>query len=164
RRPTLCPYTTLFRSGVALGILWSDLPMVVLLPCVLVAGALAGTLWSGIAAFLMIRFRVNEILSTVLLNFVSFQLIDYVATHVWPDVGAGHPATVPVGGGARLPGIGERPMLHAGVLIVVSLCVVLAIWMNRSATGFEMKAVGANLRAARVHGIRTTRLAGAGLL
>jgi simple sugar transport system permease protein len=151
-------------GGVALGILWSDLPMVVLLPCVLVAGALAGTLWSGIAAFLMIRFRVNEILSTVLLNFVSFQLIDYVASHVWPDRGAGHPATVVVGDGARLPGLGERPAMHTGVLIAVVLAVVVAFWMNRTASGFELRAVGANPRAAMVHGVRTSRMAGAGML
>jgi general nucleoside transport system permease protein len=151
-------------GGVALGILWSDLPMVVLLPCVLVAGALAGMVWSGIAAFLLVRFQVNEILSTVLLNFVSFQLIDYVASHVWPDIGAGHPATVMVGDGARLPGIGERPPLHTGVLLAVVLAIGVAVWMNRTASGFELRAVGANPRAATVHGIRTSRMAGAGLL
>lgn len=151
-------------GGVAIGILWSDLPLVVLLPCVLVAGALAGALWSGIAAFLMVRFNVNEILSTVVLNFISFQLIDYVASHVWPDRGAGHPATIRVGDGALLPGIGEMPPFHSGVLIALVLSILIAVFMRRTSTGFEMRAVGANLRAAQVHGIRTSRLAGAGLV
>jgi simple sugar transport system permease protein len=151
-------------GGVAVGIVWSDLPMVVLLPAVLVAGALAGALWAGIAAFLMVRFGVNEILSTVVLNFISFQLIDYVASHVWPDTGAGHPATIRVGDGALLPGLGPAPQAHAGVLLTVVLVVVIAVFMRRTATGFEMRAVGTNLRAAQVHGIRTSRLAGAGLL
>lgn len=151
-------------GGVALGILWSDLPTVVLLPAVLVAGALAGALWSGIAAFLMVKFNVNEILSTVVLNFISFQLIDYVASHVWPDRGAGHPATVRVGDGALLPGIGEAPPFHSGVLITVVLIVAIAVFMRRTPTGFELRAVGANLRAAQVHGIKTSRLAGAGLV
>lgn len=151
-------------GGVALGIVWSDLPLALLLPCVLIAGALAGALWAAIAAVLMVRFQVNEILSTVVLNFVSFQVIDYVASHVWPDIGAGHPATTPVGEGARLPGIGELPPVHAGVVITAVLCLVMAIGMRRTATGFEMRAVGANPRAAQVHGIRTARLAGAGLV
>ncbi|WP_216849274.1 ABC transporter permease [Pimelobacter simplex] len=151
-------------GGVAIGILWSDLPMLVLLPCVLVAGALAGAVWSGIAAVLMVKFNVNEILSTVVLNFISFQLIDYVASHVWPDRGAGHPATVRVGEGALLPGIGQAPPLHSGVIITLVLVVAIAIFMRRTSTGFEMRAVGANLRAAQVHGIRTSRLAGAGLV
>lgn len=151
-------------GGVALGILWSDLPMIVLLPCVLIAGALAGAVWAGIAAFLMTKFQVNEILSTVVLNFISFQLIDYVASHVWPDRGAGHPATTPVGEGALLPGIGQAPPMHTGVLLTVLLVIVIAVFMRRTSTGFEMRAVGANLRAAQVHGIRTSRLAGAGLV
>ena len=151
-------------GGVAVGIVWSDLPMVVLLPCVLVAGVLAGALWAGIAAFLMVRFGVNEILSTVVLNFVSFQAIDYVASHVWPDRGAGHPATTRVGDGAMLPGIGSAPPFHSGVLLTLVLAVVVALFMRRTATGFEMRAVGANLRAAQVHGVKTSRLAGAGLV
>lgn len=151
-------------GGVALGILWSDLPMVLLLPAVLIAGALAGAIWSGIAAFLMVKFNVNEILSTVVLNFISFQLIDYVASHVWPDRGAGHPATIRVGDGALLPGIGEAPPFHSGVLITLVLVVAIAVFMRRTPTGFELRAVGANLRAAQVHGIKTSRLAGAGLV
>jgi general nucleoside transport system permease protein len=39
----------------------------------------------------------NEILTTVLLNFVSFGLVDYVATEIWRDPAAGHPTTVPIG-------------------------------------------------------------------
>lgn len=151
-------------GGVALGIVWSDLPMVLLLPAVLVAGVLAGALWAGIAAFLMVRFKVNEILNTVLLNFVSFQFIDYVASHVWPDRGAGHPATIRVGEGALLPRIGDAPNLHSGVVLVVLVAVAVAVAMRRTATGFEMTAVGANLRASLVHGVRTSRLAGAGLV
>ena len=151
-------------GGVAVGILWSDLPMVVLLPCVLVAGVVAGALWAGVAAFLLVRFRVNEILSTVLLNFVSFQFIDYVASHVWPDRGAGHPATVRVGEGALLPRLGDAPGFHSGVLLAVVVCVLVAVGMRRTATGFEMTAVGANVRASLVHGVRTSRLAGAGLI
>lgn len=151
-------------GSVAVGILWSDLPMVVLLPCVLVAGILAGVLWAGIAAVLLVRFQVNEILSTVLLNFVSFQVIDYVASHVWPDRGAGHPATIRVGDGALLPQLGAPPAIHAGVLLVLVTSVVVAVGMRRTSTGFEMTAVGANVRASLVHGVRTSRLAGAGLL
>ncbi|NYF97926.1 ABC transporter permease subunit [Janibacter cremeus] len=151
-------------AGVAVGIVWSDLPMVALLPAVLVAGVLAGVLWAGVAAFLLVRFGVNEILSTVLLNFVSFQIVDYVASHVWPDRGAGHPATIRVGDGALLPHFGAAPSVHLGVLITLVLCVVVAVAVRSTSMGFEMRAVGANLRASRVHGIRTSRMAGAGLV
>lgn len=151
-------------AGVAAGILGSDLPMPVLLPVVVVAGALGGVVWAGIAAFLMVRFGVNEILSTVLLNFVSFQVVDYVASHVWPDTGAGHPATISVGEGALLPRMGSAPGLHTGVLLTLVACVVTAVAMRATSTGYEMRAVGANPRASLVHGLKTSKLAGAGLV
>ncbi|TSD68519.1 ABC transporter permease [Aeromicrobium piscarium] len=151
-------------GGVAMGILLSDLPLLLLLPMVLIAGVLAGAVWAGIAAVLMVKFGVNEILSTVLLNFVSFQLIDYVASHVWPDAGAGHPATVPVGDGARLPGIGGPPPIHLGVVLTLVVCVAVWLWVRRTPSGFEMRAVGANPRASLVHGLRTSRLAGLGIV
>lgn len=151
-------------AGVAVGIMGSDLPMVILLPAVIVAGILGGIVWAGISAFLLVKFQVNEILSTVLLNFISFQAIDYVASHVWPDVGAGHPATISVGSGAILPRLGSSPAMHSGVLLVVIACIVIAIAMRSTSAGFEMRAVGANQRASLVHGIKTSRLAGAGLV
>ncbi|HEX5532881.1 MAG TPA: ABC transporter permease [Actinomycetales bacterium] len=145
-------------GAVAVGITLSDLPMPVLLPLVLIAGALAGGVWAGIAAWLMGRFRVNEILSTVLLNFVSFGVLDYVASEVWPDVGAGHPSTVPIGEGGLLPAIGKPPM-HTGVLVAAVVAIVVAFAVRRSVAGFELRAVGTNERAAKVHGIRAGRVA-----
>src|SRR5690606_1189205 len=111
-----------------------------------------GGVWAGIAAWLMSRFRINEILSTVLLNFVSFEVLNYVASEVWPDVGAGFPATVKVGAGAMLPTVG-RPALHIGVFITAVVVGVLIWLMKRSVAGFELRAVGINERAAKVHGI-----------
>jgi general nucleoside transport system permease protein len=145
-------------GSVAVGITFSELPQVVLLPLVLVSGVLAGAIWAGIAAWLMAQFKINEILSTVLLNFVSFELLDYLASVVWADAGAGGAVTLPIGAGAELPTIG-RPPMHIGVLIVLALAVVAAVLARRSVGGFELRAVGLNERAARVHGIRTGRVA-----
>lgn len=145
-------------GAVAVGITLSDLPMPVLLPMVLVAGVLAGGVWAGIAAWLMDRFKVNEILSTVLLNFVSFGVLDYVASEVWSDPGAGHPSTVPIGEGGLLPVFG-RPPMHAGVILAAVVAIAVAYGVRRSVAGFELRAVGTNERAARVHGIRSGRVA-----
>lgn len=145
-------------GSVAVGITFSELPQVVLLPLVLVSGVLAGAVWAGIAAWLMSQFKINEILSTVLLNFVSFELLDYLASVVWPDAGAGGAVTLPIGEGAELPTIG-RPPMHVGVLVVLVLAVVAAVLARRSVGGFELRAVGLNERAARLHGVRTGRVA-----
>lgn len=145
-------------AATAVGITLSDLPMLLLLPLVLIAGIVGGGIWAGIAAWLMARYNINEILSTVLLNFVSFQVLDYVASQIWPDTGAGFPATVEVGSGAMLPTVG-KPALHIGVFITALVVVVSAVLMRRSIPGFETRAVGINERAAKVHGIRASRVA-----
>lgn len=145
-------------AAAAVGIVAADLPGVVLLPAVLLAGVVAGGLWAAIAAWLMDRFGVNEILSTVLLNFVSFGVVDYIASDVWSDPAAGHPTTVPIGSGGELPLIG-RPPFHAGVLLAVVVCVVTALVVRSSVGGFELRAAGANARAAQVHGLRVSRIA-----
>ncbi|KGN40301.1 ABC transporter permease [Knoellia aerolata] len=145
-------------GAAAVGITMSELPMVILLPLVILVGILAGAVWAAISAWLMESFKINEILSTVLLNFVSFEVLDYVASVVWSDPGAGGAVTLPVGEGAVLPGIG-RPPMHTGVLIVVLVSVVAAVMAKRSVAGFELRAVGLNERASRLHGIRTGRVA-----
>ncbi len=150
-------------AAAAVGILLADLPMAALLPMLLAAGAVAGGLWAGIAAWLMNRFGVNEILSTVLLNFASFGVVDYIASEVWSDPAAGHPTTIPVGGGGLLPRVGNPP-LHAGVLLCLVAVIAVIVVVRRTPTGYELRAVGDNARAARVHGVRTGRVAAGALV
>ena len=145
-------------GAVAVGITLSDLPLVVLLPLTVLAGVIAGALWAGLAAWLMESYKVNEILSTVLLNFVSFEILDFFASVVWSDPGAGGAVTVPIGAGAELPTLG-RPPMHLGVILVALLSAGAAFLAKRSVAGFELTAVGLNERASRLHGIRTGRVA-----
>lgn len=145
-------------AAAAVGITLKDAPLVVLLPLVLLVGVLAGGVYAWIAAWLMDRFGVNEILSTVLLNFVSFGIVDYVASEVWSDPAAGHPTTVPIGDGGLLPLVGTPPM-HTGVLLALLVSVATVVVMRRTVPGYELRAVGTNPRAAQVHGVRIGRVA-----
>ena len=146
-------------AAAGVGIVYADLPTAVLLPMVILAGVLAGVIWAGIAAFLMGRFRVNEILSTVLLNFVSFQVLDYAATEVWTDPAAGVAATQGVGEGAELAPIGGPPGVHAGILLAALVALATIVVTRRTAAGFELRAAGTNPRAAGINGIRVERIA-----
>ncbi len=140
-------------GATAVGILFAGAPGVLLLPSVLLASVLAGALWAAIPGWLLYRFGINEILSTVLMNFVSFQLINYVATEIWPDPAAGHPTTVPIGEGALLPLLIRRPPLHLGFLLTIVVAVLVYIYVTRTVYGYELVATGANPRAAQVYGI-----------
>ena len=142
-------------GAAAVGIMFIDLPLIILLPLVLAAGVLFGGLWALIAAWLLYRFNINEILSTVLLNFVSFQVIDYVATEIWRDPFAGHPTTVPIGAGGELPLLVSSPPLHSGLIIAILVSIAVYIYTDRTSAGYELIATGANPKAAGVYGINT---------
>lgn len=145
-------------GATAVGIMFAGLPAVLLLPLVLLAGVLGGAIWGAIPAWLLYRFNMNEILTTVLFNFVSFGLVDYVATEIWRDPAAGHPTTIPIGPGAKLPLLISSPPLHSGILLVLLIAVAVYIYTNRTSAGYELIATGANPRAARVYGITVRRV------
>lgn len=145
-------------GATAVGIMLAGLPAVILLPLVLLAALVFGALWAAVPAWLLYRFGINEILTTVLMNFVSFSLIDYVATEVWRDPAAGHPTTVPIGAGGQLPLLISRPPLNGGIILVVLIAVLVYVYTNRTTGGYELVATGANPRASRVYGIHVRRM------
>ncbi len=140
-------------AATTVGILLADLPRILLLPIVLLTGFLAGGLWGLIPGWLLYRFRINEILTTVLLNFVSFALLNYVATEVFPDQAAGHPTTIPIGKGGWLPMLVVNPPLHSGLILMLAVAAVIYFYIRHTTGGFELVATGANPRAASVFGI-----------
>jgi ABC-type uncharacterized transport system permease subunit len=114
-----------------------------------------GALWALLPAWLLYRFNVSEILSTVLMNFISFSVLDYIATEVWRDPLAGHPTTIPIGENGRLPLLISSPPLHSGLLIVILVAVLVYIYTDYTSAGYELVATGANAKAAKVFGINT---------
>lgn len=145
-------------GATAVGILFADLPAPILLPLVILGGIITGAIWGLIPGWLLYKFNINEILTTVLLNFVSFALINYVATGPWRDPAAGHPTTVQIGEGGFLPLLINNPPLHAGVIVAFLLAVGVYIYTTRSTGGYELVATGANPRAAGVFGINVKNM------
>ena len=140
-------------GAAAVGIMFAGLPLLLLLPMVILAGMLFGGFWAAIPAWLLYRFGINEILTTVMMNFISFSLIDYVATEIWRDPAAGHPTTVPIGVGGELPLLVARPPLNSGLLLALAAAVIVYVYVNRTPGGYELVATGANPRASRVFGV-----------
>jgi general nucleoside transport system permease protein len=131
----------------------SSLPMAVLLPAVLVAGGIAGAMWASIAAILRTRFQVLEVISTLMLNFVAAYLVSYLVrgplqepTHIYPQ-------TTAIAAAARLPRFGDVTRLHAGFAIAVVACLIAWWVIGQTASGFRLRAVGANPRAASSAGL-----------
>jgi len=145
-------------GATAVGILFADLPFPILLPMVIMGGVIFGGFWASIPAWLLYRFGINEILTTVMMNFVSFGLVDYVATKVWRDPTAGHPTTIPIGAGGELPMLIKSPPLHSGLILAIVVAIVVYIYTDRTSAGYELIATGANPRASHVFGINTRKM------
>jgi len=145
-------------GAVAAGIIFSSLPAILLIPLVILGGILGGAIWGFIAAWLLYKFNINEILTTVLLNFIGLALIDYVCTGPWRDPAAGHPTTVAIGKGGWLPLLTNNPPLHIGIFIAILVAIGVYIYTARTTGGYELIATGANPRAAGVYGVNTRRM------
>ena len=118
----------------------------------LIAGACAGGLWAGIAALLRERFRVLEVISTILLNFVALNLVGYLVRGPLQEPLHIYPQSTTIASPARLPRILPTSRLHAGFLIAIAAA-ALSWWALRyTSAGFRLRAAGANPDAARVAG------------
>lgn len=119
--------------------------------------AIAGGLWAAFAGFLKARWNVNEIITTLMMNYIAVLGIDYFIYGPWRDPASlGFPMTASFPDAARLPQFfGTR--VHLGILIAVLFAVLLRIIMRWSQWGFEIRVTGANPRGARYAGIKTLR-------
>jgi simple sugar transport system permease protein len=147
-------------SAVALAL--PNLPGILLVALALTVGALAGAFWGGIAGVLKARFGVNEILSTVMLNAIALQLMNYLLRGPMLDpeqIAAGtnvpQSATLPLQ--VWLPRLVPRTLLHAGLILAVVLAVLVYIFLWRTTIGYRIRAVGLNPSAARYAGIPVKR-------
>jgi general nucleoside transport system permease protein len=136
-------------------------PLVLVLA--LVAGSLAGAGWAGIAALLRARFRVLEVISTILLNFLATYAIGYLVRGPLQEHLRIYPQSESIPEAARLPLLGAGTRLHAGFLLAVAAALITWYVMRETASGFRLRVAGANPRAAqsagRIDVLRTTTVA-----
>lgn len=121
----------------------------------LAGAALAGALWAGIAALLRVLRNVNEIVATIMLNFVAARLLGWAVHGPLMEAAGRYPQSDPLDAAALLPVIVGR--IHAGVPLAVALAAALWVLLFRTSIGFRWRAVGDNARAARVAGFSPER-------
>lgn len=138
-------------AGVALYVI-PDAPPFLLIPAVLLAGALAGALWGFIPGALKGLLGVNEIITSLMLNYVAILWVDYLIYGPWRDPqGYGFPGTAPFEAVRfpRLPGT----RVHLGLLIGILAAVLIAFALQRTRWGYETRVIGENQQAARYAGM-----------
>jgi simple sugar transport system permease protein len=120
---------------------------------------LAGALLLLIPALLQTRFGVDEVVTTLLFNFIFLLFVSYLLEGPLKDpMGMGWPKSARLISEARLPRIIEGLRLHWGFVLALVSALVLWVINTRTTLGFEMRAVGQNAEAARFAGIPVTRV------
>jgi ABC-type uncharacterized transport system permease subunit len=130
-----------------------------LIPMTMIMGFLAGALWGFIPGVLKARLSVNEILSTVMMNAIALQFMNFMIRGPLID-----PAGVTAGQYLAqseklpeqvwLPRLIPQTLLHTGAIIAVILALVVYIFLWRTTIGYRIRAVGLNPDASRYAGIR----------
>ena len=130
-------------------------PPAILLPLVLLAAAAAGAALMLGPTFLKGRFGVDEVVTTLLLNFVVLLFVQMMLEGRFKDpMGGGWPQSEPVLPEAALLPLVERMRLHAGLPIGLALCILAHVLLSRTVLGLRIRAVGENAAAAAYAGIR----------
>lgn len=151
-------------AATTLGIAAVDWPFTgwVLIPLMLLAGFTAGGAWGALAGWLKVRWRVNEIIGTIMMNFIAIYFVNFMVTN---------PLREPAGGGIALTRLiaeaGELPRLftgqltgsrlHLGFVFALIAAGLVYFFLWHTVPGYQIRAVGANAKAAALGGINISR-------
>ncbi len=138
-------------AGVAL---FSGLPDVLLLPAMFIAGFLAGALWGLIPAVLKARLGINDVITTLMMNYIALYLVEWLIHGPWrgPTM-RGFAYTDKFPSAATLPTISWTRIHWPTLLLGLAVAVLAYVLITRTRAGFEIRVVGENPEAARFAGI-----------
>ena len=149
-------------AGTATALALPGLPSPVLIPLVLIAGAAGGACWGAIPGAFKAYFNVNEILSTIMMNLVAVQIMNYLLAGPMVDKSSGSvggliPQTRLLSRHSWLPIIVPGTQLHLGVLFSVLVAIGVYVLLWRTSFGFRLRAVGLSREAATYAGMPVRR-------
>ncbi|MCC7321391.1 MAG: ABC transporter permease [Rubellimicrobium sp.] len=132
----------------------AGLPGPVLIPLLLIAGALAGMVLMLVPLWLRLRFSVDEVVTSLLLNFVAVLIVSMLIDGVLKDpLAFGWPQSQPVADHALLPKLIARSRLHVGLVLAVVLAVAVHLVQSRTVFGMRSRAAGLNPAGAVFAGV-----------
>jgi simple sugar transport system permease protein len=128
---------------------------VIMLTTMFLAAFLCGGLWAGVAGFLRARWQVNEVIVTLLMNYIAILGVDYLIYGPWKDPkGFNFPLTAQFSDTARLAYYFDT-RLHSGFLLALFCALIVYLFMERTVWGYEIKVIGSNPKAAKYAGMNT---------
>ncbi len=144
-------------AGAWLGMVLKGVSPVLGIPLMLLGGFTAGMLWALIPALLKVRLKVDEVVTTLLLNSVIVFLISYFLNGPWRDPVSMWPQSPELDPGTIFFKLIPRSRLHLGFIVAVAVLVLAWFVLKRTTFGMRMRAVGLGKEAARFAGIKVNR-------
>lgn len=144
-------------GATAVAYAFPDWPAPVLLTTMALGGLAGGALWAFLPGALRAYLGTNEIVPTLLLNYVAILWVDYLVHNQWRDPESlGFPLGKPFSSTATLPQLGDTAV-HAGAIVAVFAAVSVATILGRTLWGYKVKVIGENARAAGYAGLSIPR-------
>lgn len=140
------------------GVALADWSPWLLLPVVFLASFAAGGIWGGIPGLLKAKLGVNEIISTIMFNYIATWIVSYFVTGPWRDTSSMTPQTYMIGEGAFLSKLPTGTRLHSGIIITLVLTVMVHFLMNKSVFGYKSRLVGTSQSVAAAAGISVPKV------
>ncbi|MEW5857969.1 MAG: ABC transporter permease [Cyanobacteriota bacterium] len=139
------------------GLYLQGLPPLIHVPLALLGGFLLGAIWGLIPGYLKAMRGVNEVITTLLLNYVALNFVGYLVNNPLKAPGAPSAFSPLIAESARLPIILPQTQAHAGIFIGLLATGILWVVLTRSPLGYQIEAVGQNPTAARYAGMSVER-------
>ncbi len=140
-------------AAAAAALLLPEMPAIIQLPICVLAGALGGGLWGMIPGYLKAYHGLNEVILTILMNFIAINFVSYIAGGPMMQEGAPYPYSNEIRQDLWLPIIMPATDAHAGVAIGVALALIMFFVLRYSTAGFALDMVGRNVNAALYAGV-----------
>jgi len=143
-------------AAVWLGLKFGTLPPAALFALIVVGSALAGALWGLIPGWLKARYRTNEVVVTVMMNYIIQYILSYLLGGPWRDPNSFFLQSDDIPEAAYFPRLFPGTRLHAGFALALLAAVLVYILLWKTTLGYEIRAFGINTWASRYKGINTT--------
>lgn len=140
------------------GLVFEDLPKIIHLPLALIAAMLAGALWGFVPGLLKAKFRVHEVIVTIMMNYIAL----HVTNALIKTVSDGGDRTERIFSSASLrseflANLTDFSRLHYGILIALIMVGVMWFLLEKTTLGYELKAVGFNQNASEYAGMNVNK-------
>ncbi|MCS7136640.1 MAG: ABC transporter permease [Nitrososphaerota archaeon] len=142
-----------------LSIMFKDVPAPLALPVIILIAGLGGAFWALTPAILKTLYGINEVITTLMLNYVAIYLVSYLLHGPFRDPISMFPETETINPALWIPIVIQGTRLHLGVLLAFLVAVPLAyLFLKRAVFGLKLDILGSSPRTAQYANINTTRL------